>query len=161
MHEGLAGLSSPGPANEETGETTIRKLEFVLPPHMMGWEESPQCLDVHPSAWREMFLAAVWVSVPLTFGKGGGVHPKMKMICVFMKKGRGKSQANPQRTQPPAELTNQWPGVSPPGSDDLGSNLDSNLSYMWPWISSQLSAHPSPVKGWYEKSSSWSNCYKK
>lgn len=115
MHKGLAGLSSPGPANEETGETTIRKLEFVLPPHMMGWEESPQCLGVHPSAWRKMFLAAAWVSVPLTFGKGGGVHPKMKMIWVFMKKVRDKSRANPQRTQPPAELTNQWPGISPPG----------------------------------------------
>ena len=32
MHEGLAGLSSPDPANEETEETTIKKLEFALPP---------------------------------------------------------------------------------------------------------------------------------
>lgn len=64
---GLLAYLFLDPANEEIGETT----------HVVGWEESPQCLDVHPRALREMLLSAAWLSVVLTFGKGGGIHPQM------------------------------------------------------------------------------------
>lgn len=52
--------------------------------------------------WREMFLAAAWVSVPLTFGRGGGSSSKDEdNLGLYEKRGRGKSRPNPQRTQPP------------------------------------------------------------
>lgn len=41
-----------------------------------------------------------------------------------------KSQPRPQGMQVPAELVSRWPGISSLGSDGLGSNSDSDLSYM-------------------------------